>query len=209
MKPIPFITFEGVEACGKTTQIELLKKHLEQTRTVCVVREPGGTAIGEAIRLIFKDPDKGEMVPETELLLLAAARAQLVREVIKPQLLAGNVVISDRYVDSTMAYQCYGRLMEAGMIRKLEAFAVETVIPFVTFFLDVSLAHSHQRMAKRGDSKDRMERNDGSFFERVRHGYKMLALANPQRIVTIDGALPIDCVEASIWNYVRSLRDSE
>jgi len=170
-----------------------------------LTREPGGTALGEEIRhLLLHHRAGGIMSPETELLLFAAARAQLVREHIAPALQSGQVVVSDRFLDSTTVYQGAARRLSTEAVAALNRFAVGDYRPDLTFVLDVPVEVSQARVRTRsGDKADRIEREDGEFFRRVREGYLSLAQAEPQRVALLDSTRPADEVEAAIWNIVH------
>jgi dTMP kinase len=199
------ISFEGSEGAGKSTQIARLAQHIQNIgREVISTREPGGTEIGEQIRNIIVHNSKGdEMCAETELLLFAAARAQLVRETIVPALLNGTVVLSDRFLDSTTVYQGIARNLALGPVNQINRFAVGNVMPDLTVVIDVptdvSLARIHQRAS---DLPDRMERENIDFYEKVREGYLVLAKEMPERIVVIDGTQHEEAIEAEIWKEV-------
>src|SRR5437763_8315736 len=169
MARLPFITFEGSEGCGKSTQVQLLATRLETLGVQFVVtREPGGTAIGETIReLLQYAPQSTGMTPETEVLLFEASRAQLVREIIKPALDRGECVIADRFFDSTTVYQGVARKLDKKVVRQLNAFAVGDCVPDITFLLDVDLQTAHERM-KGPRRPDRMEQEADEFYEQVR-----------------------------------------
>ncbi|MGH7972759.1 MAG: dTMP kinase [Limisphaerales bacterium] len=206
-----FITFEGTEGSGKSTQISLLANRLRaQGRKVRTLREPGGTPIGEEIRHTLKhSPANHGMTPETELLLLAASRAQLVREVIRPALEAGEIVLCDRFYDSTIAYQAYGRQLDLKMVEAIIEVAVGKTIPHLTFLLDISAATSQQRMQKRSSGapgvRDRFEEADQEFFARVADGYKALAAAEPARVKRLDAERNPEEVGATIWQGVEPM----
>jgi dTMP kinase len=202
-----FVTFEGTEGSGKSTQIQLLAERLRALpREIIVVREPGGTALGEEIREILKDPARGAaMFPETELLLMNAARAQLVREVVRPALAAGRVVLCDRYFDSTIAYQVYGRDMDPNQAQRIIDFAIAETRPDLTLLLRIPLGLSEARRLARGGKQDRMEAENRSFFERVERGYDAIASSTATRVRTIDGTLPVEQVHAEIWRWVEAL----
>jgi dTMP kinase len=204
-----FITFEGSEGCGKSTQVLRLAARLEQAgaRTL-ITREPGGTAIGEKIRdLLQFAPESFAMTPEAELLLFEASRAQLVRETIAPALEQGTVVISDRFFDSTTVYQGVARKLSSEIVQTLNAFAIGNARPDVTFMLDVNVETARQRMLRRVrpvDAKDRMEQEPIEFYERVCQGYRDLAKAEPERFVVIDGAQSPHAIEQEIWTILTN-----
>jgi dTMP kinase len=192
-----FITFEGIEGCGKTTQVELLSRLLEgQGRPVLVTREPGGCAIADKIRAILLDADNHGLVPLAELFLYAAARAQHVEEIIKPALATGKVVICDRFTDATLAYQGYGRSLDLGLIRTLNRLAAGDSIPDMTILFDcpeeVGLKRALARIqATEGAREERFEQESLRFHRAVREGYLQLAAADPERFVVLDGSLGI------------------
>src|SRR6266704_817741 len=200
MAGMPFITFEGSEGCGKSTQVQLLATHLEILGVpFLVTREPGGTAIGESIRELLQfAPQSAGMTPETELLLFEASRSQLVREVIKPALERGDCVIADRFFDSTTVYQGVARKLDRKVVRQLNAFAVGDCIPDVTFLLDVDLTTNQERM-KGPRRPDRMEQQSVEFYEQVRDGYLELAKWQRDRIVVIKGWQSPHDIEKEIW----------
>ncbi|MFN2623591.1 MAG: dTMP kinase [Chthoniobacterales bacterium] len=204
-----FITFEGSEGCGKSTQVKRLAARLEQAgfRTL-VTREPGGTAIGEKIRdLLQFAPESFEMTPETEVLLFAASRAQLVRETIQPALEQGAVVISDRFFDSTTVYQGVARKLSPDIVETLNKFAVGSARPDITFILDIEVETARGRLLRRVRPvahKDRMEEQPVEFYQRVCQGYRELAKREPDRFVLIDGAQSADSIESEIWNAVSN-----
>lgn len=205
-----FITFEGSEGCGKTTQINLLRDAIQSAgRNVVLTREPGGTAIGEKIRHLLQHDDDAEgMFPPAELLLFAASRAQLVREVIEPALAAGSVVISDRFLDSTTVYQGVARAIPSNAVAAINQFAVGGCLPDRTFILDLVPEVALGRIAARagGDGKlDRIERESLEFFQRVRAGYLDLAAAEPLRIRLLDASRPRDILAEEIFNHVREI----
>lgn len=196
-----FISFEGSEGCGKSTQIARLHAHLEAAgHEVLLTREPGGTALGESIRNLLKHAPEGEgMVPEAELLLFTASRAQLVRDVIQPALQRGVMVLADRFLDSTSVYQGVARGLDLEAVKAVNGFAVGDCLPETTFLLDLDVATGRKRIAARDDgAADRMEREPDAFFEKVRAGYLDLAKASPDRFVVIDAAQTQDAIEAQI-----------
>jgi dTMP kinase len=200
------ISFEGSEGCGKSTQIALLAAHLLKTgRDVITTREPGGTEIGEQIRNIIVHNSKGdEMCAETELLLFAASRAQLVREVIAPALLAGQYVLSDRYLDSSTVYQGIARNLAPDPVSHINRFAVGNVMPDITVVIDVPTEVSLQRLKQRvTDVPDRMERENVDFYNKVREGYLLLAKNMPERVILVDGTHSTNAVAQTIWEHVQ------
>ena len=205
------ITFEGTEGSGKTTQISLLAEHLRSLgHTVRTTREPGGTPIGEEIRHTLKHSSSNEaMTPEAELLLMNASRAQLVREVIRPALDGGEIVLCDRFYDSTTAYQGYGRGLNLKTVQTVIDFAVGETRPHLTLFLQIPPAVSEARLRSRQSTlpflRDRMEEADRQFFERVAKGYQEITAAEPARIKVIDAAAEVDIVSEAVWKYVTPL----
>jgi dTMP kinase len=208
-----FITFEGTEGGGKSTQISLLAERLRSLgRHVRTLREPGGTPIGEEIRYTLKhSKDNAAMQPETELLLMNASRAQLVREVIRPALEKGEIVLSDRFYDSTIAYQGYGRQLDLKQVEAIIDAAVGQTRPDLTLLLQVPHELSEQRRLARQPTlplhlqRDRMEEADRSFFERVAKGYAAVAAAEPGRIRSLDASGTVEQVSAAIWKIVEPL----
>lgn len=200
-----FITIEGVEGCGKSTQVERLRQYLA-TRgyEVEVTREPGGTPIAEAIREILLDPAYSAMGAATELLLYEAARAQHVDERIRPALEAGKVVLCDRFADSTTAYQGAGRGLPEDAVFRLHEIATRGVWPRLTIVIDVPVEEGLQRATRDGAS-DRIEREMPAFHERVRAGYLRLAEREPERVRVVDGTRSIDAVAADIRALVDDL----
>lgn len=191
------ITIEGGEGAGKTTVITAIRDALAaRGAEVVLTREPGGTAPGEAIRALLLDPAH-PLAPETELLLMFAARAQLVRELIRPALARGAMVVSDRFTDASFAYQGGGRGLDMGRIAELERWAAG-LKPDLTFLLDVDVAQGLARARARGGEPDRIEREQGEFFERVRAVYRARAEAEPQRFRRIDAGQPAEAVVADV-----------
>src|SRR6266404_6987987 len=203
---LPFITFEGSEGCGKSTQVRRLAARLEKAGVpVLITREPGGTPIGESIRELLQfAPHNSNMTAETELLLFEASRSQLVREVIKPALERGMCVIADRFSDSTTVYQGAARKLDREMIERVNAFVVGDFVPDITFVLDVDAATAESRMQREPRKADRMEQQPAEFYERVREGYRDLAAHEPKRIVMIDGSGDVDEIEKQIWEKLCS-----
>lgn len=204
-----FITFEGSEGCGKSTQVKRLAARLERERLpFLLTREPGGTPIGEKIRdLLQFAPESAAMRPETELLLFEASRSQLVREVIAPALERGTIVISDRFFDSTTVYQGVARRLEAEIVARLNQFAVGQWIPDLTFILDVDVETARARMLRRVrpvGAPDRMEQEPVEFYERVCAAYRELAKAEPDRVRLLNGTRSIAEIEGEIWQAIES-----
>jgi dTMP kinase len=199
---MPLITFEGAEGCGKTRQVKRLAAWLEKWGVAAAVfREPGDTAIGEAIRHLLQHSEGNQaMTPETELLLFEASRSQLVREKIQPALQRGEWVICDRFFDSTTLYQGAARNLDLGLVEKLNSFAVGDCVPDLSFVLDIDRATAHSRLGNRKKIRDRMEEESDEFHERVIRAYRELAENEPKRVVLIDGRISADTIEHQIWN---------
>jgi len=206
MPRLPFITFEGSEGSGKSTQADRLAARFQRCGVHYILtREPGGTPIGESIRdLLQFAPHNSNMTPETELLLFEASRSQLVREVIEPALERGSCVIADRFFDSTTVYQGAARKLDREMIDRLNTFAVGDCVPDITFVLDVDAATAQSRMRHEPRKADRMEQQPAEFYERVREGYRELAAREPKRVVLIDGSGAFDEIENEIWKTLCS-----
>ncbi|MGZ8901399.1 MAG: dTMP kinase [Limisphaerales bacterium] len=225
-----FITFEGTEGSGKSTQIVTLFNRLRTLgHVVRVLREPGGTPIGEEIRHTLKHSDANyAMTSEAELLLMNASRAQIVREVIRPALVAGEVILCDRFYDSTTAYQGYGRGLDLQKVTEIIDFAVGDTRPDLTLLLQVPIEVSEARRQSRqamllevpqrkddpqqsaplsfnGQVRDRMEEADRGFFERVEKGYQAIAAANPERIKRIDATQSKEWISEEVWKRVEPL----
>jgi dTMP kinase len=201
---MPLITFEGSEGCGKSTQVKRLAARLEQNGLATVVlREPGGTAIGETIRhLLQHSEDNHGMTPETELLLFEASRSQLVREKIQPALRRGDWVICDRFFDSITVYQGAARHLDLSFVTKLNTFVVGNCVPNLTFVLDIDRGTAQSRLGNRQKIRDRMEEESDEFHERVIRAYRELAKDEPNRVVLIDGRMSIDEIEKDIWRTI-------
>ncbi|MBK1877510.1 dTMP kinase [Pelagicoccus mobilis] len=200
-----FFTFEGPEGSGKSTQINLLAEELiDLGHEVVVTREPGGTPIGEEIRHLLIHSSSGkDMSPEAELLLFAAARAQLVRELILPSLEAGKVVICDRFLDSTTVYQGAARSIASDPVSYINQFAVGPVTPDLTFILDVPHEESMRRVKRRAtDVPDRMEEENADFYKKVRDGYLLLAGSMPERFHVVDGTRELEANREEILKTV-------
>lgn len=202
------LSFEGSEGCGKSTQIKLLAEHLRAAgQTVEVMREPGGTAVGEEIRHLLQHAKEGHAItPKTELLLFAASRAQLVREKLRPMLEAGVFVILDRFLDSTTVYQGIARGLPAQSVQALNAFAVGGTLPHLTVLLDLDTETAWQRIHATGRELDRMESQPREFYEKVRQGYLALARAEPERIAVVDAGRAPELIHADILKLVETRR---
>ncbi len=209
MPRAPFITFEGSEGCGKSTQVRRLAHRLEASGIpFLLTREPGGTPIGEKIRdLLQFAPESSAMQPETELLLFEASRSQLVREIIEPALQRGLIVIADRFFDSTTVYQGAARKLDPATVGQLNSFAAGRCRPDLTLFLDVDVATARARLLRRVrpvGAPDRMEQEPVEFYERVAAAYRELAAREPDRISTIDASRSVEEIEAEIWGVIHT-----
>ncbi len=200
-----FITFEGVEGCGKTTQARLLAERIEARglRTL-VTREPGGAAISEQVRAVVLDHRNDGMDPMAEALLYVAARAQFVAEIVRPALAAGTVVICDRFADSTLAYQGYGRGLDLGTLRTLNGIATGGLMPDITFLLDLPVAQGLARRQRGGDW-NRMDNAGRAFHERVYNGYHALVEAEPARWRVVDARDAVPEVATGVWRAASPL----
>ena len=200
-----FISFEGGEGCGKSTQIRLLSERLQtEGHTVVQTREPGGTPLGEAVRNLLQHDNAGEgMSPEAELLLFTASRAQHTRELIQPALDAGQVVLCDRFMDSTTVYQGVARQIDSTSVDMINQFAVGDTRPSLTILIDLSPDVGMGRVRARGNGElDRMEQEAIEFFEAVRAGYLKLAKSEPERILVLDGSQSVEALQTQIWEAV-------
>jgi dTMP kinase len=197
-----FITFEGIEGCGKTTQIARIEQYFRgRGHEVVLTREPGGTPIAEKIRDLLLDPENDAMVSTAELLLYAAARAQHLEERILPALQRGAVVLCDRFADSTTAYQGGGRGLSRTMLRNLHEIATQGRSPDLTFVLDLPVSAGAQRRA--GTTLDRIERESAEFHERVRNAFLDIAREEPHRVVVVDAAQPVEVVTAAMVRVIE------
>ena len=201
-----FTTFEGIDFCGKSTQIELLKSYLvEKKKKVRVIREPGGTEISEKIRSILLDKENSKMFMETEFLLFSASRTQLVREKIKPYLDEGIYVISDRFHDSSTAYQGYGRGISIEVILSIHKLAIGNTIPDITFFIDIPVEVAEQRRKEKlSEHLDRIENSEKDFYSRVRNGYLELAKSE-NRFRILNGTDNIENIHEKIINEIEKI----
>ena len=199
-----FISFEGVDYSGKTTQAQLLAERLRKDgKDVLFLREPGGTALSEKIRSILLDKSRIDIAQKTELFLFSAARCQLVGEVIVKALERGTTIICDRFFDSTTAYQGYGRglsLEEIGIVNRI---ATSGTSPDLTIFVDIEVSEIPKRLAAAGLARDRMESAGDRFYERVREGYRAMAAAETGRFVTVNGQRQAGVIHEEIWNVVQ------
>lgn len=201
-------TFEGVEGCGKSTQIERLRVSLQaQGHSVDLTREPGGTQIGELLREVLLNPAHTAMSSVAELLLYEAARAQHVDERIRPALDRGVMVLCDRFIDSTAAYQGAGRGLNASDLEMLQTIATGGLLPDLTFLIDVPVTEGLARAAK-GKQSDRIERESVEFHERVRQGFLELAAKDSERIRVIDGERSPEEVSQEIWTFLEDFLDN-
>ena len=201
-----FITFEGSEGCGKSTQIKLLSEALiKQGRSVLTTREPGGTDVGEKIREILMDPSYLELTDLTEVFLYEAARAQLVNEIIVPSLDSGHNVLCDRFSESTLAYQGYGGKISVEWIQKIDQMARGGLSPDLTLFIDVDPEVGLKRARASAKEIDRLEEKDLEYHKRVYQGYLELAKKNPDRIKVVDGSKGVQEVHKEILDLVKRI----
>lgn len=204
-----FISFEGIDGSGKSTQLLLLREWLEaKGLSVVTIREPGATLLSEAVREILLS-NKQSITPTAELLLFSSARAQLVEKVVEPELQAGRIVLCDRYVDSTTAYQGYGRMLDMDHVRACNSIATRTVMPRVTFFIDVPFDQAQLRLQFTPGlaEPDRMERSGREFFERVRNGYLEIAASEPERMIVVDGLRDLEDIHTDVVGHIAQLLD--
>ena len=203
-----FISFEGIDFSGKSTQIQLLKnKLIDKGQEVLILREPGGTQISELIRKILLDKNNLSMTSTTEMLLYSAARNQVLNEKILPALESGTFVIADRYVDSTTAYQGYGRQIPMDLIQQINHVATNDFLPSLTLFLDLPITKMANRRENLNNEMDRLESAGIEFFNRVREGYLKIADKNNNRFYVIDADKNINIIANDIWELVQSKSD--
>lgn len=196
-----FITVEGPDGSGKSTQLQLLVESLKQKGyDIVVTREPGGTTVGNQIREVLLSPDHHEMTPRVEMMLYAASRAQNVEQVILPALKRGAIVICDRFVDASIAYQGYGLQYDLDQIRSLNEWATNGLTPDLTFLFDLNPERANARMKDRGQL-DRIESRDQAFHERVYKGFQTLLEQYPERIIRIDADQSIECIQDEVLDY--------
>ncbi len=195
-----FITFEGLDFSGKSTQVGLLADALSRSGAkTLVLRDPGGTAIGERIRAVLLDRELLDMSDFTELFLFSASRSQLVQEIIKPALHAGTIVVCDRFYDSTTAYQGWGRGLSLEAIKSINRVAADGLLPAITYFIDIPVSEIELRMKRQKAGADRMEMSGRAFYERAREGFLQLAKEEP-RFEVIDGRMSIEEIRQKVWN---------
>jgi len=204
-----FITFEGPEGSGKTTQIELLRDYLEEKgHPVLATREPGGTSIGDQVRAVLLAPRNTEMLPASEALLFSAARAQIVNQVIRPHLARGHIVLCDRYADSTLAYQGYGHGLDLEILHSITDLVTEGLKPDLTVYLDIDIEEGLRRKLlayKAGNSEwNRLDQQETAFHRRVREGYLQMAAGEPDRWLVIDATQSLEAIHASIRARVKT-----
>jgi dTMP kinase len=209
MKQGRFITLEGGEGAGKSTVLFAIRACLDAAGVrYRVTREPGGTPLGEDLRALVLDVRHGTIAVESELLLMFASRAQLITELVRPALAAGEWVISDRFTDASFAYQGGGRGVPRGILDALEQYAAYGLRPHRTFLLDVAVDEGLRRVAGRGGEQDRMERESLAFFERVRAAYLERAAADPDRFLVVDAAQPPQAVAATVVGSLQAMVDT-
>ncbi|WP_026735152.1 dTMP kinase [Fischerella sp. PCC 9605] len=194
------IVFEGVEGCGKTTQIQLCSEWLQSLGiSILVTREPGGTELGLHLRRLLLDKSPAKPIADrTELLLYAADRSQHVEQELRPNLAAGKIILCDRYIDSTVAYQGYGRGLDMSLIHELNAIATDGLESDITFWLDVDVEVGLARKRRSGDVADRIEQEAIAFHRRIQQGYAQLAASYPERIVRVDASASPEVVQKQI-----------
>lgn len=199
-----FITFEGIDGCGKSTHLRLLKEYLESLgHSPLMPREPGGTSVGEKIRKLLLEKTEDKMTAETELLLFLASRAQICRELIGPALQENKIVISDRFMDSSVAYQGYARGLSVDLVNDLNAFAVGSVIPDITFLLDLDPQVAAQRIDERDKDSNRLDEEGIEFMQRVRRGFLAIAEKEPERVKVISSMADKETVQNAIRQELR------
>jgi len=206
-----FITFEGIEGCGKSTLASAVSGRFREAGLPCLLtREPGGNVVSERIRRILLDPERTEIFPRTELLLYLASRAQLVAEVIGPALAGGTHVLCDRFMDASTVYQGWARGIGEEKVEEMNSFAVGDSLPDRTFVLDLDVEEGFRRGPARRESagerkRDRLEREDRAFHEKVREGYLRLARRHPERVITVDASMPIEEVASEVMRNIAKL----
>jgi|WetSurMetagenome_2_1015567.scaffolds.fasta_scaffold17629_2 dTMP kinase len=199
-----FITFEGIDLCGKSTQVKLLLDYLKKNKEkVILVREPGGTLISEKIRKILLDKDNSKMRYLTEFLLFSASRHQLTEEIIKPLLKKNYIVICDRYYDSSTAYQGYGGKIDLEIINQINKIATNNLIPDISFLIDINYDENIRRRKLSGKSHDRIEQKEKNYYSKVINGYRAIAKLNSKRFKIIEGKKEINEIHNEILNIIR------
>lgn len=205
MKKGLFVTFEGIDGSGKTTQVqEFIRRLKEASLPFLLVREPGGTEIGEKIRDILLDKANSDIFPITELLLYSASRHQLIRQSVLSALQNGEIVVLDRFFDSTTAYQGFGRGIDLSFIKRLNSIATESLKPDLTIILDIPVSEREKRLSMQ--KLDRMEMEDFDFNERVRQGFLSIAKEEPERIKVIDGTLSSGNISKIVWSNFKQIK---
>jgi dTMP kinase len=201
-----FVTFEGIDGCGKSTQVTEARRLIEQKGIPCLVtREPGGTAISEAIRRILLSPDNIKMCDPCEVLLYCAARAQHCHETIGPALARGEVVLCDRFQEATFAYQGFGRGFSLDQLRQMNEFATDGIAPALTFIFDIDVDTSIARLKKADRLPDRLESSGRDFYEKVRQGYLTLASRTPDRIIVLSGTAPVEQLAQTVFQKITGM----
>lgn len=200
------ITFEGIDGCGKSTQIDIFHKRLiDEGYDVELLREPGGTSIGEAIRNILLDKKNMNMSIQTELLLFEAARSQIVRELINPLIEKGTIVLCDRFIDSSVAYQGYGRGLGSEVVEELNNFSVKTTIPKITYLFDIEPELALSRLDTRQKQKDRLDAEDIEFMHRVADGYREIASKHKDRIKVLNAKKSVEELSREIYKIFEEV----
>ena len=203
-----FITFEGIDNSGKSTQAKLLVQRFEQQgEMVIFLREPGGTAVSEQVRTILLDKAHLDLTDTAELLLFSAARSQLVNEIIIPGLDQGKVVVCDRFYDSTTAYQGYGRGLNLDHVRLINKLATSGLSPDLTFIVEIPVEEIQVRRKRARGSPDRMESSGTQFYRKVVEGYRTIAQGEPKRCVLLDGLQPVATIHEKVWSIIQQRRD--
>jgi dTMP kinase len=201
-----FFVFDGIDGCGKSTQLDRAAKRLaDEGYAVVSTREPGGTPLAEKIRSIILSPDNKEMAPECELLLYGAARGQHVREKIEPSLQRGAIVLCDRFELATFSYQGFGRSIPLERLRRINAIATGGCAPDLTFVFDIPVAAAFKRLSVMNKAQDRLEQEDSAFFERVAEGFRTLAAEDPSRIVLLDAQQPVEELADAVYRRIKPL----
>jgi len=201
-----FISFEGIDFSGKSTQVERLMQRLQEIGfPATLVREPGGTVISEKIRRILLDKTHLEMHPRTEILLYSAARSQLTHQTILPLLESGEYLVVDRFFDSTTAYQGYGRNLDIAFVEMLNRFATSGLLPYKTFFIDISAEEALRRRAAAERKSDRLESESIRFYREIREAYQRIAKQFPERFITIPGEKTVEKISEIIWGKIAEI----